>query len=431
MSTRPSMPVTGLAISAVALGAALTLLVPMGATAAAPVSQAEGRLLVATIGGVPSNPVAALFGASAIDANGTGGPVVADTPLDATALAGLVGVTVPTGILIGSGGLIKLGAVGQYAQANDDGSSEAFSGAVAQATNPVLGIGTPTVTAFDAGTTAGDAEIGIGDSVTDAASLNVTLGGLAASALQPATGTAAGHYTLADANIVVGGTTVQAVVQPIDALLAPVFSALTIADPLAGGNVTVSATDLLAAAGVADLNSLAPNTDLVQYLPAAVVAKVTGILTSLNAAIAADPTLGPIAQLLLTPVVAGVTTLLSTVSATLLTPLGTALSGIAQLVVNGQTTNADGSFTETALRVGLGAAGAIASVSLANATVGPNAGPAVTPPGTPGTTPAATLAETGMTLPVGGVLAGAGVLAAAGVALTRVAAWRRRGTHRG
>lgn len=39
----------------------------------------------------------------------------------------------------------------------------------------------------------------------------------------------------------------------------------------------------------------------------------------------------------------------------------------------------DGTFTQTALRVGLGAAGAIATVDLATASVGPNAGQLAVP----------------------------------------------------
>src|SRR5699024_9885969 len=53
-------------------------------------------------------------------------------------------------------------------------------------------------------------------------------------------------------------------------------------------------------------------------------------------------------------------------------PLGEAVDALAQLNVNKQTNHPDGSFTQTALEVGLLPAGSAVSVQLANATVGPN-----------------------------------------------------------
>ncbi len=72
--------------SATALGVALTLLIPTAAQAAPVVSQANGRLVSTTLlttGTLDS--IASLRGASAVNADGSA-DVVANTPLDATAL---------------------------------------------------------------------------------------------------------------------------------------------------------------------------------------------------------------------------------------------------------------------------------------------------------------------------------------------------------
>ena len=73
------------------------------------------------------------------------------------------------------------------------------------------------------------------------------------------------------------------------------------------------------------------------------------------------------------------TPLLSGLGTTLSTNLAPAISTAAQLNVNRQSTGADGAFTQTALRVGVGPNGSIAAVDLASATVGPNAGIAAVP----------------------------------------------------
>ena len=73
--------------------------------------------------------------------------------------------------------------------------------------------------------------------------------------------------------------------------------------------------------------------------------------------------------------------------------VGTALKSALSVTLNNQGKNADGTFTETALRVqaipGLSATGGLATINLASATVGPNVSTVVTPggptdPGNPG-----------------------------------------------
>jgi len=434
MSTRPSTPVTGIAISAVALGAAIALIVPMSASAAAPVSQGTGRLLTASIAGAPSTPLLNLAGATAIDSDGTSGPITSNVPLDATVLNALNLQAGPTD-LFGPTGIIQLGAVGQFAQARNDGSSVAFSGTVSSAPG-LVGAGT-TVTGSNLGTpgAGNSASINLAN-VANTLSLAITVGAVAASASETAAGAQSGDYVIDNLNVVVGGSviaTVNALVGPtLDGVINTVNLATggAITNPLTGSTITISLTDLLTAAGVTDINDLAPGTDLLSFLPQALLTKITattnGLFTSLTTAAPALAAVIALAQTTVDGLLTGATGVVGAVS-----PL---LAALATLPVNNKTSNADGSFTQNAITLNvLNPAGgaSLASVQIANATVGPNTAPAAVTPGGPGTTRAALLAETGVTVPVGATLAGAGLLAAAGFGLTRLAAWRRRGTHRG
>jgi len=160
------------------------------------VSQANGRLVTTSLlSSDVLDSLVALKGATAVDSDGSG-DVTSDTPLDASAIAGLVGLQAGTTNLFGDNGIIQLGAVGQYAQANDDGSSSAFSGAVSQAPS-LIGVSTVTPSNVGAPTADSTAEIALGSS-TDPVSLDVTLGALAASAQETAAGDQSGQYTLAD-----------------------------------------------------------------------------------------------------------------------------------------------------------------------------------------------------------------------------------------
>jgi hypothetical protein len=396
---RSGTPKTGLrgfgyqALTALTLAGLGAVMIPAAAHAAPVVSQAEGRLLIASILGVDSAPLLALDGATAVNATGTG-DVVADVPLDATAL-GLLNLQVAPGInLFGNPGIIQLGAVGQYAGANDDGSSVAFSGTVSEASG-LVGVGTVT-TGSNVGTPgAGDsATISVGTAELlgglDLVGLDVSVGAVAASAQQPVIGPPTGDYVVADLEVTVGGTLLEGTVDGLDTVIAPVLAAVNallatdIVDPLAAGEITVTLDDLLAAAGVADINELAPGTNLLAYLPLAVVNQLTetvdALLASLQTAVTGLGVLGlPVAGLLagIQPIVTG---LLDGLAGTLAGPLGAAIDALLQLDVNTQTTNPDGSFTQNALTVGVGTAGALASVELASATVGPNAGLAGIPP---------------------------------------------------
>ncbi|MHC6223148.1 PVV-CTERM domain-containing choice-of-anchor G protein [Arthrobacter sp. MMS24-S77] len=168
---------------------------------------------------------------------------------------------------------------------------------------------------------------------------------------------------------------------------------LPIANPLASGTIQITEADLLAAAGVPDFNSLAPGTDLISFLPAAVSTKIQTILAdtlaTTTAAVNALPdTLGPplnlpnlakiTAQTALGVLSTGINGVVGGLTASLVTPLGNALTALVSAKVNLQETAPSGAFTQTALRVGV-ARDTIASVDLANATVGPNLDAAAIP----------------------------------------------------
>ncbi|GAA3332536.1 choice-of-anchor G family protein [Curtobacterium albidum] len=376
--------------SATALGVALTLLIPTAAQAAPVVSQANGRLVSTTLlttGTLDS--IASLRGASAVNADGSA-DVVANTPLDATALQS-VGLQSGGVNLFGNNGIIQLGAVGQYAVANADGSSAAFSGAVSQAPS-LLGAGvTVTPSTLGAPAANSNAQIRVG-SATAPVSLDARIGALAASARQDVGGAQTGRYNLSTLDLTVGGTVLSPVLATLRSTVQPLF-ALGGTNPIsADGTVQVTLADILAAAGVSDLNQLPAGTNLLQYVPAAVVNKLTSTVNAI-------PLIGTL------PAIPG---LLAGLTNTVQPALGTAIDGIAQLNVNVKTNGADGAFTETALRVGLLNAGALTTVDIASATVGPNAGRAAVPIVNPASA---------------GIAGGVGLLVAAAFALTVV---RRR-----
>jgi hypothetical protein len=340
--------------------------------------------------------LAALKGAVAQNTTGTD-PVTSDTPLDASAVEGLVGLTAGTTNLFGDNGIIQLGAVGQYAVANGDGSSSAFSGAVSQAPS-LIGVSTVTPSTVGAPSADSSAEIKVGTASllggTDLVDLDTTIGALAASAQDTADGTASGQYVVSDLNIGVGGTLVQATTGVLRPALATLLTAasltgLNLTNPInADGTVTLSLTDLLQAAGVSNINDLPADTDLLQYVPQAVVTQLTNsindILTQVQTQVTSLGLGGVVLGTALAVAKAIIDPVLTGLSSALGGPLGTAITGLAQLNVNVQSAPpgplaADSVFTQTALQVGLGPDGSIAQVNLANASVGPNAGVAAVP----------------------------------------------------
>lgn len=404
-----------------ALTAAITVALvipPAAAQAADVVSQGTGRLIeTSLLGSDILESVVALQGAAAVNADATG-DVTVDQPLDASAIAGLLGLAAGSTNLFGDNGIVRLGAVGQYAQARDDGSSSAFSGAVSAAPS-MIGIGTVTPSSVgspEAGDTA-TIRLGSSDSLVG---VEVRVGALAASAQQAADGTQTGQYLLADAGVTVDGTLLGGALSIINPALDTLIglanvSGAGLTNPFASGTIELTLDDLLAAAGVSDINALPAGTDLLSFVPVAVATQITDRVTGvLDAALAlgdrlqdnpftflagvALETAVGTARAVIVPVLDGLTD-------QVIAPLGTALTQLAQLQVNLQSSGADGSFTQTALRIGVGPGGSLASVDLANATVGPNAGQLAVPVAGP-----ESLAIAGGFLAVAGVVFGAFML---------------------
>ncbi len=382
MTIRPNPPArTWRAVRAVGATATVAaLLVPATAAQAATpdvVSQGAGRLVqTSLLSSDVLETVVALRGANAVNADASG-DVIVDQPLDAQAVAGLIAVQAGSTALFGDNGIIRLGAVGQYARANDDGSSSAFSGAVSAAPS-LIGVGT--ITPSDVGDpTADDSATIVVGGTDQLVGLRVDVGVLAASAVNTADGAQSGQYTVSDVGVVVDGTLVSGVLSTISPALDALIAAagplgLDLDNPFASGTITLTEEDLLAAAGVDGIEDLDPGTDLLSFVPAAVVDKITDLTNAVLDSAAANILLaGPlaIAQGIITPVLDGL-------SDNLDGPLGDAITALAQLQVNLQS-SVDGTFTQTALRVGLGTAGAIATVDLASAAVGPNAGQLAVP----------------------------------------------------
>ncbi|WP_307220305.1 choice-of-anchor G family protein [Microbacterium sp. SORGH_AS_0888] len=409
------------------------LIVPAAsASAATVVSQGTGRLVETSL--LSSNvldTLVALRGAVAVNPDASG-DVTVDQPLDASAIAGLIGLSAGSTALFGDNGIIRLGAVGQYAQARDDGSSSAFSGAVSAAPS-LLGVGTSVTGSSVGSPTAGDtASLALGSS-SDLVGLRVDLGVLAASAQQAADGTQTGQYVLSDAGFTVDGTIVSGALGVINPALNTLItlanaSGAGLTNPFASGAVELSLDDLTAVAGVASVNDLPPGTDLLSYVPTAIAQKITAqVQQVLNAASAFATQLkqnvltlaaGVALETAVATANATIVPVLNGLTSTVVTPLGNALTTLAQLQVNVQSTGSDGSFTQTALRVGLGPSGSLAAVNLASATVGPNAGQLAVP-----------IAGPESAVLIGGFVVLAGLVLAALVARGRRA--RTVGTARG
>jgi len=423
MTTRSSTSArawrTTRAAGAVAVAAAL-LIPATSAQAAAVVSQGTGRLVETSLLGtnVLDNALA-LRGARAVNPDASG-DVTVDQPLDASAIAGLIGLSAGSTNLFGDNGIIQLGAVGQYAQARDDGSSSAFSGAVSAAPS-LIGVGS--VTPSNVGSPAANqtATFRLGSSSAPVG-LQVNLGVLAASAQQAADGTQTGQYVLSDAGFAVDGTIVSGalgIVNPaLDTLIALAnTSGAGLTNPFSSGTIQLTLDDLTSAAGVASVNDLPPGTDLLSYVPQAVANKIVGQVNGiLDAASALATTLrsniftaaaGIALQAAVSTAKATIVPVLNGISSTVVTPLSTALTQFAQMQVNVKSTGSDGSFTQTALRLGLGPSGSLASVNLASATVGPNAGQLAVPVAGP------------ESLALAGGFVGVGAIVLAGIAMRR------------
>ncbi|WP_191330423.1 IPT/TIG domain-containing protein [Frigoribacterium sp. ACAM 257] len=421
-------------LTAALLGIGGSVLAAAPAMAAPAASTAEGRFLDGTALGLDLANVLLLQPAAATN-TGQPAPATQSTPLDAT-LLNAARADLGSGIqLLGPNGLLTVGAVNEFAQANANGSSTAASGAVTNA--GAIGVG------GQGGVPQANASFNLSRLVNTQAlaNLRVTTGALSATAAQAAgpNGAQTGTYQIADLDLsltspvlatTINGLrttltglqpTVDAIPGTLTGLLGPTvqvtglpnlttlgnsLTTVTSADGsitanLQTGAITLDVPSALASQGVA-LNSLPAGTDLTPYITTALTTQllpalttavqnlVTQITTSLNGVGATVNVLGlrvpvdlgvlgPVLNGVLATVLAPVNTVLTGLGGTVVTPLATALTGVVSLRVNNKTT-AGGTFTQSALRVGLlGVLQAGTGVELASASVGPNAGPLAAP----------------------------------------------------
>ncbi|MEZ2389438.1 choice-of-anchor G family protein [bacterium RCC_150] len=356
------------------------------------ISSGSGQIIDGTVLAIPSFAGLASNGAATAQQVGTppSGPAVIEnsTPLDFSAVFGVVNVGAGNIPLLQNNGIIQVGAVSQYAKAVNDGSSAAFSGTVSGAPGLVtLPGGLPG--SGSTGVPAAEVKLGTANILGGADLVNVDLKitTLASAAEKDQGAAAVGESVIAGVSADVGGTviagvsgTVGTAINAANLVLTPLGA--TVANPLAGGTISITEADLLAVAGVPDLNSLPPGMDLVSFLPQAAANKITMLVnTALTNATAAVNALGPLAQITAAPTLAVLTNTLNGVvaglSGTLLAPMSDALTALLSAKVNIKESNG-GVFTQRALQLGI-AGGSIATVNLANAIVGPNLDAAAIP----------------------------------------------------
>ncbi|MFZ8758405.1 choice-of-anchor G family protein, partial [Microbacterium sp. HMH0099] len=314
--------------------ASLGLLGGISAAHAAPGDQsaATGTFLGGSILSlVDLGAVAEIDGAAATN-DGTQPTVTDYNTLDLTAL-GTVNVTATGGIQIPVD-LGSLGVVGQYAQADPDGSSVGASGAVGS--GGVIGTGAPAIGPLSI--SLGDAvgALGLGPAVTDEIlDVDLTLEAVSARASQEAPNAAVGEYTIAGGQLVIDSATLSDLTADLNAAVGGLQGSLDNVDALVNSgvlgalsslgvqsNLTVGTTSLTGAISglltgqltsdaypgviidlssgeiivdldeIQPLNGLAPGTnilgpDTVAEIQASVVGLVDGLVDDINEAVLA------------------------------------------------------------------------------------------------------------------------------------------------
>ena len=451
---RSSVALIGLAVA----GLAASGVTAPGAAAAAPVSQATGRFLSGQIGNTSLDRLAALNGESAVN---TGGAAVTRQHSLSASLLGQQLLNLPNGVELPGGGLLTLGAVNQYAQANPDGSSHGASGALTN--SGAIGLGNGGAPRSNARLVLGDVPSIPGIDVRGIPSigrLTASIGALAATADQSkgSHGAQVGHYEIATLKLgvsspllastikqlttqlsalvntlggaqglpvlgsIVGSCHVDSLTKALSAFGDFSFAGGAIIGSLTDGTLTIDVARLLKAVLDVDLNNLPPNTHLLQYLAKALPQALTKGLTQLQGTLTtqfgkitdlantACPKLVklPVGKTMLSPTLDVLLEPLSSAlgtGANSLTPLFVGLAKqLEQLIdpiVNVQE-RSSGTFTERALQLNL-VGDPAARINIASASVGPSQLASVAPPNQPPpshrpATPPQHLASTGATV---------------------------------
>lgn len=211
----------GAAVTAIALGGAFAVAAPLSAAAdEQPQSYAEGQFLSGTLLGSDLERVLAIDGAEARN-DGTQSTQTEKDPANAALLENpvLAETEAPQYDL---GGVLQIGPVAQYAQANSDGSSIGASGAVAD--DGAIGIGTDTQTP-PANATLDLAQLLGPQFASTVVDLKLELGAIAARAegdLQ----TASGDYQLGEAILTFTSPAISGLTPKVDAALQEVVDVL-------------------------------------------------------------------------------------------------------------------------------------------------------------------------------------------------------------
>ncbi|MFF0911622.1 choice-of-anchor G family protein, partial [Microbacterium enclense] len=216
--------------------ASLGLLGGISAAHAAPGDQsaATGTFLGGSILSlVDLGAVAEIDGAAATN-DGTQPTVTDYNTLDLAAL-GTVNVTAPGGIQVPVD-LGSLGVVGQYAQADPDGSSVGASGAIGS--GGVIGTGAPATGPLSISLGGAVDALGLGTAVTDEIlDVDLTLEAVSARASQEAPNAAVGEYTIAGGQLVIDSATLSDLTADLNAAVGGLQGSLDNVDALVNSGV--------------------------------------------------------------------------------------------------------------------------------------------------------------------------------------------------
>jgi hypothetical protein len=210
------------AVTAFALGGALAVAAPLTASAEErPSSYAEGQFLSGTLLGIDLSTIVDPAGVEARNDGGQPTQTEKD-PLDVGVLNDTIVVSAPQAPQINLGGVLQLGAVAQFAQANGDGSSVGASGAVAD--DGAIGVGSdrrtpPANATFDLSQLLGP------EFAAALANLRLELGAIAAQA-QGNLEVASGDYQLGHAVLTFTSPAISGLTPKVDAALQQVVDVL-------------------------------------------------------------------------------------------------------------------------------------------------------------------------------------------------------------
>ncbi len=220
-SPRSVVKRVGASIGICALTAGLALAGPTTASAATlPTSYGEGQFLSGTVLGVDLNSIVELTPAYASN-NGSQGTQSSNDPLSVTVL-NTVGVNNSSDARVSLGDILNAGALHQFAQAAQDGSSMARSGALVN--NGGIGVGDVLPS------TSGDLDLNL-DSLLGSkyaavlTDLNISLDAVAAEAKASLT-SASGDYTLAGATLTFTSPAIAQLTPKVNTALVPVDAAI-------------------------------------------------------------------------------------------------------------------------------------------------------------------------------------------------------------